>query len=156
MSSVRHVREVQTLYRQILRLHRRLPTHFRAIGDQYTKDEFHRHKKAGAAEVQTFMREWKVYLFHILVTFTLDFRVTGSEQWTTLPSTSTAILQNYAKMLQEQLAKDEAAPVGESLPPEKIENFTDEQLGQLFELQQETTKPISEELQDLIEDDKKR
>ncbi|XP_035665723.1 succinate dehydrogenase assembly factor 3, mitochondrial-like [Branchiostoma floridae] len=122
MSSVRHVREVQTLYRQILRLHRRLPTHFRAIGDQYTKDEFHRHKKAGAAEVQTFMREWK----------------------------------NYAKMLQEQLAKDEAAPVGESLPPEKIENFTDEQLGQLFELQQETTKPISEELQDLIEDDKKR
>ncbi|CAH1243708.1 SDHAF3 [Branchiostoma lanceolatum] len=121
MSSVRHVREVRTLYRQILRLHRRLPTHFRAVGDQYAKDEFHRHKKAGAAEVQTFMTEWK----------------------------------NYAKMLQEQLAQ-ESSPVGQALPPEKVENLTDEQLGQLFELQQETTKPISEELQDLIEDDKKR
>ncbi|XP_019642138.1 PREDICTED: succinate dehydrogenase assembly factor 3, mitochondrial-like [Branchiostoma belcheri] len=121
MSSVRHVREVRTLYRQILRLHRRLPAHFRAIGDQYAKDEFHRHKKAGEAEVQTFMTEWK----------------------------------NYAKMLQEQLAQ-ESFPVGQTLSPDKIENFSEEQLGQLFELQQEATKPISGELQDLIEDDKKR
>ncbi|KAI8490025.1 acetate non-utilizing protein 9 [Branchiostoma belcheri] len=112
MSSVRHVREVRTLYRQILRLHRRLPAHFRAIGDQYAKDEFHRHKKAGEAE-------------------------------------------NYAKMLQEQLTQ-ESFPVGQTLSREKIENFSEEQLGQLFELQQEATKPISEELQDLIEDDKKR
>lgn len=46
----------------ILRLHRSLPLEMRAIGDQYVKDEFRRHKQVNPAEAYVFMQEWTVSL----------------------------------------------------------------------------------------------
>lgn len=47
------------LYRRILRLHRALPPALRDLGDRYVKEEFRRHKAAGPAEAQRFLREWE-------------------------------------------------------------------------------------------------
>ncbi|XP_048730995.2 succinate dehydrogenase assembly factor 3, mitochondrial-like isoform X2 [Ostrea edulis] len=58
MSSLQHVSRVRTLYKAILRLHRSLPLEMRAMGDQYVKDEFRRHKQVNAAEAHVFMQEW--------------------------------------------------------------------------------------------------
>ncbi|XP_048730994.2 succinate dehydrogenase assembly factor 3, mitochondrial-like isoform X1 [Ostrea edulis] len=61
MSSLQHVSRVRTLYKAILRLHRSLPLEMRAMGDQYVKDEFRRHKQVNAAEAHVFMQEWTQY-----------------------------------------------------------------------------------------------
>ncbi|PKU28377.1 succinate dehydrogenase assembly factor mitochondrial [Limosa lapponica baueri] len=47
------------LYRRILLLHRALPAALRALGDRYVKEEFRKHKAAGPAEAQRFLREWE-------------------------------------------------------------------------------------------------
>ncbi|RLW11457.1 hypothetical protein DV515_00001542 [Chloebia gouldiae] len=47
------------LYRRILRLHRALPPALRDLGDRYVKEEFRRHRAAGPAEAQRFLREWE-------------------------------------------------------------------------------------------------
>uniref|UniRef100_A0A8B9NRG9 Succinate dehydrogenase assembly factor 3 n=1 Tax=Accipiter nisus TaxID=211598 RepID=A0A8B9NRG9_9AVES len=47
------------LYRRILLLHRSLPAALRALGDRYVKEEFRKHKAAGPAEAQRFLREWE-------------------------------------------------------------------------------------------------
>nr|XP_051676976.1 succinate dehydrogenase assembly factor 3, mitochondrial-like [Oryctolagus cuniculus] len=39
-----HGSKVRALYRRILQLHRVLPPDLKALGDQYVKDEFRRHK----------------------------------------------------------------------------------------------------------------
>lgn len=54
-----HVSRVRALYRRILQLHRALPPDLKALGDQYVKDEFRRHKTVGAAEAQRFLQEWE-------------------------------------------------------------------------------------------------
>lgn len=48
------------LYRRILKLHRNLPLASKALGDQYLKDEFRRHKNASREQVAEFIQEWKV------------------------------------------------------------------------------------------------
>ncbi|XP_064907208.1 succinate dehydrogenase assembly factor 3, mitochondrial isoform X3 [Columba livia] len=48
------------LYRRILLLHRALPAALRALGDRYVKEEFRKHKAAGPAEAQRFLREWEL------------------------------------------------------------------------------------------------
>ncbi|XP_065522400.1 succinate dehydrogenase assembly factor 3, mitochondrial isoform X2 [Lathamus discolor] len=53
------------LYRRILLLHRALPTALRALGDRYVKEEFRKHKAAGPAEAQRFLREWECPLENI-------------------------------------------------------------------------------------------
>ena len=55
-----HVGRVRLLYKTILRLHRGMPLELQAIGDQYVKDEFKRHKDAEPAFVSEFMNEWTV------------------------------------------------------------------------------------------------
>ncbi|NXG56489.1 SDHF3 factor, partial [Hemiprocne comata] len=50
------------LYRRILLLHRALPAALRALGDRYVKEEFRKHKAAGPAEAQRFLREWEATL----------------------------------------------------------------------------------------------
>ena len=55
-----HVSRVRALYKAILKLHRGLPLHMQALGDQYVKEEFRRHKEAQKQEVDIFMREWTV------------------------------------------------------------------------------------------------
>ncbi|KAJ7412902.1 hypothetical protein BTVI_45013 [Pitangus sulphuratus] len=47
------------LYRRLLRLHRALPPALRDLGDRYVKEEFRRHRAAGPAEAQRFLREWE-------------------------------------------------------------------------------------------------
>lgn len=47
------------LYRRILLLHRALPPALRELGDRYVKEEFRKHKAAGPAEAQRFLREWE-------------------------------------------------------------------------------------------------
>ncbi|XP_022301870.2 succinate dehydrogenase assembly factor 3, mitochondrial-like [Crassostrea virginica] len=61
MSTKEHVSRVRLLYKAILRLHRSLPLEMRAIGDQYVKDEFRRHKQVNPAEAYVFMQEWTKY-----------------------------------------------------------------------------------------------
>uniref|UniRef100_A0A8C5XJ33 Succinate dehydrogenase assembly factor 3 n=1 Tax=Microcebus murinus TaxID=30608 RepID=A0A8C5XJ33_MICMU len=55
----RHVSRVRALYRLILQLHRVLPPDLKALGDQYVKDEFRRHKAVGSEEAQRFLQEWE-------------------------------------------------------------------------------------------------
>ncbi|XP_060052172.1 succinate dehydrogenase assembly factor 3, mitochondrial isoform X1 [Erinaceus europaeus] len=54
-----HVSRVWALYRRILLLHRVLPPDLKALGDQYVKDEFRRHKTVGSDEAQRFLQEWE-------------------------------------------------------------------------------------------------
>ncbi|KAB1276751.1 Succinate dehydrogenase assembly factor 3; mitochondrial [Camelus dromedarius] len=55
----RHVSRVRALYRRILLLHRVLPPDLKALGDQYVKDEFRRHKTVRSDEAQRFLQEWE-------------------------------------------------------------------------------------------------
>ncbi|XP_060229716.1 succinate dehydrogenase assembly factor 3, mitochondrial [Meriones unguiculatus] len=57
----RHVSRVRCLYKRILQLHRALPLDLKALGDQYVKDEFRRHKTVGSGEAQRFLKEWETY-----------------------------------------------------------------------------------------------
>ncbi|XP_068791018.1 succinate dehydrogenase assembly factor 3, mitochondrial [Struthio camelus] len=100
------------LYRRILLLHRALPPALRALGDRYVKEEFRRHKAAGPAEAQRFLREW----------------------------------ENYAALIWQQINEDrqnsrEKTVLGIQLTEEKLNDFRDEQIGQLKELMNEATKP---------------
>ena len=60
MASGNHVSMVRYLYKSILRLHKGMPVEFRALGDQYTREEFKRHKNCEKAEADKFMLEWTV------------------------------------------------------------------------------------------------
>ncbi|XP_055749945.1 succinate dehydrogenase assembly factor 3, mitochondrial-like isoform X2 [Salvelinus fontinalis] len=97
---------------RILLLHRFLPIDLRALGDQYVKDEFRRNKTAAPEEVTVFMREWG----------------------------------NYRDTLQTQVlesARDRVKKVefGAELSEGDLKLFQDEQVGQLYELMLESTKP---------------
>ncbi|XP_078534543.1 succinate dehydrogenase assembly factor 3, mitochondrial [Lissotriton helveticus] len=107
-----HVLQVRSLYKRILMLHRALPLDLKALGDQYVKDEFRRHKTVNPTEARRFMKEW----------------------------------ESYASLLAQQAEERLSNPVanvhfGNSLPEQKLEDLTEEQLGQLHELMQEATKP---------------
>ncbi|KAK9396270.1 succinate dehydrogenase assembly factor 3 mitochondrial [Crotalus adamanteus] len=52
---------IRTLYKKILQLHRLLPLELKALGDQYVKDEFRRHKSIRLQEAQHFLQEWENY-----------------------------------------------------------------------------------------------
>lgn len=62
MASVsEHAIHIRALYKAVLKLHRGLPLHMQAIGDQYVKEEFRRHKEANKTEVEIFLHEWTKY-----------------------------------------------------------------------------------------------
>ncbi|KAF1512057.1 Succinate dehydrogenase assembly factor 3, mitochondrial, partial [Eudyptes filholi] len=108
------------LYRRILLLHRALPAALRALGDRYVKEEFRKHKAAGPAEAQRFLREWE--------------------------ASARRPARNYAALIQQQINEDkqnlkEKAVYGIQLTEEKLNDFRDEQIGQLKELMDEATKP---------------
>ncbi|XP_017380664.1 succinate dehydrogenase assembly factor 3, mitochondrial [Cebus imitator] len=107
-----HVSRVRALYKRVLQLHRVLPPDLKAVGDQYVKDEFRRHKAVGSDEAQRFLQEWEVY--------------------------ATVLSQQANENWQNSTGK---ACFGIFLPEEKLSDFRDEQIGQLQELMQETTKP---------------
>ncbi|XP_036615222.1 succinate dehydrogenase assembly factor 3, mitochondrial [Trichosurus vulpecula] len=105
-----HASRVRALYRRLLLLHRALPPDLRALGDQYVKDEFRRHKGVGREEALRFLREW----------------------------------ERYAVALSQQTnsaEKTEKTQLGACLTKEQLDDFSEEQIGQLQELMQEATKP---------------
>ncbi|XP_053494120.1 succinate dehydrogenase assembly factor 3, mitochondrial [Ictalurus furcatus] len=61
MASPAHMSRVRALYKRILMLHRFMPIDLKALGDQYVKDEFRRHKSASPEQAQHFMKEWEAY-----------------------------------------------------------------------------------------------
>ncbi|XP_072531939.1 succinate dehydrogenase assembly factor 3, mitochondrial [Salminus brasiliensis] len=110
MASPAHVSKVRSLYKRILLLHRFMPIDLRALGDQYVKDEFRRHKSASPEDAKLFMKEW----------------------------------ESYSKTLQAQVlgtVENKKLSFGTDLPEQKLQDFQDEQIGQLYELLQESTKP---------------
>ncbi|CAH2282460.1 succinate dehydrogenase assembly factor 3, mitochondrial [Pelobates cultripes] len=107
-----HLYQVRTLYKKILLLHRTLPLHLKALGDQYVKDEFRRHKNIAPQEAQLFMKEWEAYATVLLKQ--------AKEEWGTAGGK-----KRYGTELSE----------------EKLNYFREEQIGQLLELMQEATKP---------------
>ncbi|NWH75942.1 SDHF3 factor, partial [Piaya cayana] len=109
------------LLRRVLRLHRSLPPALRALGDRYAKEEFRRHRAAPPAEAQRFLREWEASAL----------RPPGRP--------------NYAALIQQQINEGkenlrEKTVYGIQLTEEKLNDFRDEQIGQLKELMDETTK----------------
>lgn len=63
MSVAEHTSRIRVLYKAILRLHRGLPLELRALGDQYVKDEFKRHKDCDKQFIPTFVGSWTVSIF---------------------------------------------------------------------------------------------
>ncbi|XP_077302042.1 succinate dehydrogenase assembly factor 3 [Arctopsyche grandis] len=59
--SLTKLQSTRMLYKAILRLHRGLPLEMKALGDEYVKAEFKRHKKCSDAEANLFMNEWTDY-----------------------------------------------------------------------------------------------
>ncbi|XP_068615594.1 succinate dehydrogenase assembly factor 3, mitochondrial [Brachionichthys hirsutus] len=108
MAAPAHVSRVRTMYKRILVLHRFLPVDLKALGDQYVKDEFRRHRRASAEEARRFMAEW----------------------------------QHYKDTLQAQVL-DSAGErrFGADLSEENFSSLQEEQIGQLYQLLLESTKP---------------
>ncbi|XP_028820166.1 succinate dehydrogenase assembly factor 3, mitochondrial [Denticeps clupeoides] len=112
MANPAHVSRVRSLYKRLLMLHRFMPIELRALGDQYVKDEFRRHKTASGHEVATFMVEWEKYRDTL-----------------------------QAQVLQCPGDEVKRGQFGTDLAEEKLKHFQDEQIGQLHELMLESTKP---------------
>lgn len=51
---------VLSLYRQLLRLHQRLPTDMKTLGTLFVQDEFKKHKDVSDDHAKTFIKEWMV------------------------------------------------------------------------------------------------
>ncbi|XP_008286089.1 succinate dehydrogenase assembly factor 3, mitochondrial [Stegastes partitus] len=112
MAAAAHVSAVRSLYKRILVLHRFLPIDLRALGDQYVKDEFRRHKAAAPEEVKNFMTEWENYK----------------------DTLQTQVLESAGERLS-------SVKFGTNLSDGKLRDFQDDQIGQLYELMLESTKP---------------
>nr|XP_033786958.1 succinate dehydrogenase assembly factor 3, mitochondrial isoform X5 [Geotrypetes seraphini]XP_033786959.1 succinate dehydrogenase assembly factor 3, mitochondrial isoform X5 [Geotrypetes seraphini]XP_033786961.1 succinate dehydrogenase assembly factor 3, mitochondrial isoform X5 [Geotrypetes seraphini]XP_033786962.1 succinate dehydrogenase assembly factor 3, mitochondrial isoform X5 [Geotrypetes seraphini]XP_033786963.1 succinate dehydrogenase assembly factor 3, mitochondrial isoform X5 [Geo len=106
------VSQVRCLYKKILRLHKILPLDLKVLGDQYVKDEFKRHKTVNPTEAQRFLEEWEAYAL--------------------------VLLQQTSESIQNPSQK---TSYGIGLTKENINDFRQEQIGQLYELMQEATKP---------------
>ncbi|XP_051271383.1 succinate dehydrogenase assembly factor 3, mitochondrial [Dicentrarchus labrax] len=106
-----HVSKVRSMYKRILVLHRFLPIDLRALGDQYVKDEFRRHKSAAPEEVKSFMTEWENYKATL----------------------QTQVLESAGERLG-------SVKFGADLSDMTLSNFQEEQIGQLYELMLESTK----------------
>ncbi|XP_042333616.1 succinate dehydrogenase assembly factor 3, mitochondrial [Sceloporus undulatus] len=107
-----HISRVRSLYKKILQLHRALPLELKALGDQYVKDEFRRHKSVNPEEAQRFLQEWENYA---------------------------AIL--WQQTSQHVRGSTGRPCFGSDLSEEKLNALRDEQIGQLQELMDEATKP---------------
>ncbi|XP_026155223.1 succinate dehydrogenase assembly factor 3, mitochondrial [Mastacembelus armatus] len=111
MATSAHFSRVRSLYKRILVLHRFLPIDLRALGDQYVKDEFRRHKGASPGEVKSFMAEWENYK----------------------DTLQTQVLASAGERLG-------SVKFGANLSEGKLGDFQEEQIGQLYELMLESTK----------------
>ncbi|XP_069947159.1 succinate dehydrogenase assembly factor 3, mitochondrial isoform X2 [Cherax quadricarinatus] len=109
LRTLTHLQCVRILYKTILKIHRGLPMELRELGDQYTRDEFRRHKEATPEQAQIFMEEWTKYA----VTVVKQLRISSSHS---------------------------AKVFGTPLKGKDLDQFSDEQIYQLFELHEAATK----------------
>lgn len=112
MAGLSHVQRVRLLYKTCLKLHKGLPTHMQMLGDAYVKDEFKRHKTATPEQAQIFMEAWAKYA----MTVSKQIGVKG-------------------------MKRGSSSVLGDAFKPEDFDMFTSEQLVQLYELYQESSKP---------------
>lgn len=54
---------IPSLYRRLLRVHRKLSIEMRSLGDDYVKAEFRRHRNVdNPLQIVAFLSQWKLYL----------------------------------------------------------------------------------------------
>ncbi|XP_053694415.1 succinate dehydrogenase assembly factor 3, mitochondrial [Sabethes cyaneus] len=99
-----HVNRVRMLYKAILKLHRGLPEELHSLGDQYVKEEFRRHKTCSVKEAKLFMEEWTDYAISL------------------------------ANQLHHKGRPRTIEHIGKDLNVNKLDNFNDQQIAQLYEL----------------------
>ncbi|KAI8997516.1 hypothetical protein BDB01DRAFT_712734 [Pilobolus umbonatus] len=115
------------LYREILRSHRYLPPAMRALGDDYVKAEFRRHKNIdNPAHIVGFVSQWQSYLDLI------------KEQVAPLSEDSPAPA-NDSLVRSFNTPKD---GWGKKIDTQLLDKMSDEQLGQLYELRTEVKKSL--------------
>ena len=93
-----------------------LPAPMRALGDEYVLAEFRRHRAAAPEFVAPFLREWSEYV---------------------------ALLHAQTQGRTPERQGPGRPRVGRALRPDELDRLSDEQVGQLYELRSETTKPWS-------------
>lgn len=150
-----HIQRVRRLYKTILKLHRGLPEDLKIIGNSYVKDEFKRHKKCNPAETTVFMEEWTVSnkpteheheTKNTRRTRTNDKKKSGPVQVINFRYFS---FQKYAVLLSEQLGLKgpiSAQKLGKQLSKEELDNMSDEQIQQLYELMLAAQGNVKEEI----------
>lgn len=122
------------LYREILRSHRMLPPAMRAMGDDYVKAEFKRHKDIdNPAHIVGFVSQWQSYLEMI------------QAQTAPLPEDSSAPSHDP---LVRSFNTPEGGGWGKKLDAELLDKMSDEQLGQLYELRSEVKKSLGEKVEE--------
>ncbi|KAF1803312.1 hypothetical protein V8B55DRAFT_1504362 [Mucor lusitanicus] len=118
------------LYREILRSHRSLPPAMRAMGDDYVKAEFQRHKSIdNPAHIVGFVSQWQSYLEMM------------QTQTAPLPQDSTAPSHDP---LVRSFNNPADGGWGKKLDSELLDKMSDEQLGQLYELRQEVKRSLGD------------
>lgn len=53
-------RTVLSLYRQLMRLHQKLPPDMGAVGQMFIREEFKKHRSASDDIAEKFVKEWRV------------------------------------------------------------------------------------------------
>ena len=100
------------------------------VGDAYVKDEFKRHKSANQEQTAAFMEAWAVSPLIVNSScFLKEVRV---------------FLQKYCLTISKQInAKrvSQGGVIGKVLNEGDLDQFSGEQLVQLYELYEETSKP---------------
>ena len=98
----------------------------RALGNDYLKSEFRRHQQVTERRyLDPFFREWQQYAQH------LDQATVSSSATTTTNTTTTTTASTTTASTMPLEA------VGKKLDPQKLDRFSNEQLGQLYELRNE-------------------
>ncbi|XP_056636192.1 succinate dehydrogenase assembly factor 3, mitochondrial [Diorhabda sublineata] len=105
-----HVQRVRILYKTILKLHRSLPNELQIIGTNYAREEFKRHKRCSRNEANIFMNEWTNYAITLAKQLGLRGPQTGSKK------------------------------IGSALAPSALDQLRDDQIIQLYELKEESSR----------------
>ncbi|CAG8460374.1 1802_t:CDS:1 [Diversispora eburnea] len=112
ISSSKNLLPPLILYRKILRVHRYLPPSLRSLGDDYVKSEFRRHKD-----------------------ITNPLHIIGFlNQW-----------QVYLKDIKQQVVNStlsKEVKFGKKIETDVLEKFSEQQVGQLYALRNETKSVI--------------
>ncbi|KAL1931125.1 hypothetical protein VTP01DRAFT_10262 [Rhizomucor pusillus] len=118
------------LYRHILRAHRYLPPAMRAMGDDYVKAEFRRHRDIdNPAHIIGFVSQWQEYLE------TIQEQTKPRPQEESIAPTSDPLVRSF-DMPKEGW--------GKKLDKQRLDKLSDEQIGQLYELRQELQRALKD------------